>query len=98
VEFLQSLLPLFFIQLRILLDRLFDLIGCLVLIIAETLGLKVIGRYTLVDQEVLGNLSTPFREILVVAVRPALIGVTNEGQVSIRLVLEIFLERVGDGG
>ena len=98
MQFLQSLLPLFLIQFGILLDRLLDLIGRQVLIVAEALGFKVIGRNALGDQEVFGNLSTPFRKSLVVPVLPTLVSVTNERQVGVGLVLEIFLESVCDEG
>ena len=77
-EFFQSLLSLFIIQLRILLYHLLDLIGLQVLIVAYALGLKVIGRHSVADQEVLRSLGAPIREIFVVTVRPTLIGVTNK--------------------
>jgi hypothetical protein len=69
VQFLNSLLLLGFSQLRILLDQLFDLIVRQILLFAASFGREVIGRNALVDQEVFGNLSTPFRKSPVVPAR-----------------------------
>src|SRR3954449_6130649 len=63
-----------------------------------SLHLEAIRRNALGHQEVFRNLSTPFRQPLVVPAFPALVGVADECQAGIGLVLEIFLESVGPGG
>ncbi len=88
----QSPLPLFRRDVRIFLDRVLHFLGRQVSLLSVSLGINSGSRNTLFDQEALDPSHTTFGERLVEGWSSALIRVTFQREVSVRLGFKIFLE------
>lgn len=76
--FLKSFLPVFWAQTGVLLYLLLNLIDAQVLLLAESPSVKVGFGNSLLNQEGLGQLGTPFGEGLVVGLRSTLVSMSGE--------------------